>query len=357
MAGALAMAGLLPAGMASAASPLKRHVSAPAAPHDKRIPFTHRAPKHVPAHKGFKHFDPTRHAELPSSGSDVVTLPVAPAAVPRVRPAQVRAKGLPILLSAAPRAQHSAAAVKVAQRVRVTALGQKAARAAGVHGLLFTLQSVGDIRGGKVGLRVDDSSFRYAFGGDFAARLRLVQLPACALTTPKLAKCQVQTPVRTAPGSPLSAQVTVPGTATAAPRAAGSARSATASSGAMAVMAATSGTSGSSGDYSATSLSPAGTWSTSGNTGAFTYSYPITVPSAVGGAAPKVDLSYNSSSQDARTEGTNNQSSWLGDGWSSTENYIERTYKPCDDDSSSGAPKNDGDQCWAGQILTLSLNG
>ncbi|MFB8177644.1 polymorphic toxin-type HINT domain-containing protein [Streptomyces sp. NPDC055966] len=122
-------------------------------------------------------------------------------------------------------------------------------------------------------------------------------------------------------------------------------------------MAATSGASGSSGDYSATSLSPGGSWSTSGNTGSFTYSYPISVPAAIGGATPNVDLSYDSSTQDARTEGTNNQSSWLGDGWSSTENYVERTYKSCQDDSSSGAPKYDGDQCWAGQILTLSLNG
>ncbi|MDX3071939.1 RHS repeat-associated core domain-containing protein [Streptomyces sp. MI02-7b] len=122
-------------------------------------------------------------------------------------------------------------------------------------------------------------------------------------------------------------------------------------------MAATSDTSGSSGDYTATSLSPAGSWSTSGNTGAFTYSYPITVPASIGGVTPKVDLSYDSAGQDARTEGTNNQSSWLGDGWASSENYVERTYKSCDDDSSSGAPKNDGDRCWAGQILTLSLNG
>ncbi|MEU6407051.1 polymorphic toxin-type HINT domain-containing protein [Streptomyces sp. NPDC046985] len=122
-------------------------------------------------------------------------------------------------------------------------------------------------------------------------------------------------------------------------------------------MAATAGTSGSSGDYSATALAPGGSWSTSGNTGSFTYSYPIAVPPAIGGAAPQVGLSYSSASQDARTEGTNNQSSWLGDGWTSTENYVERTYKSCNDDSSSGAPKDDGDECWAGQILTLSLNG
>ncbi|MEU6070210.1 polymorphic toxin-type HINT domain-containing protein [Streptomyces sp. NPDC047082] len=332
-------------------------MSAPAVPHDKRIPFTRKTPKHVPARKAFKHFDPTAHTKLPAPGSATVTLPVVAASTRLTAKAtQVRAGNTPVLLSAAAGAQPPATAVTGSQRVRVTVLDQKAARAAGIHGVLFTLQRTSP-GGGKVALRVDGSSFRYAFGGDFASRLHLVQLPACALTTPKLAKCQAQTAVRTAPSTPLSAQVTIPGPSAVASGAVGSAHSATASPGVATVMAATSGTSGSSGDYSATSLSPGGSWSIAGNTGAFTYSYPISVPPAIGGAVPNVDLSYSSSTQDARTEGTNNQSSWLGDGWNSTENYVERTYKSCRDDSSSGAPKNDGDQCWAGQILTLSLNG
>ncbi|MGW5256488.1 RHS repeat domain-containing protein [Streptomyces sp. NPDC004012] len=286
-----------------------------------------------------------------------MTLPVAAASTRlSAKATEVRAGSMPVLLSAAAGSQPQPAAITGAQRVRVTMLDQKSARSAGVHGVLFTLQRTGP-SSGKVALRVDDSSFRYAFGGDFASRLHLVQLPACALTTPKLARCQVQTPVHTTPSAPLSAQVSVPGPSTMSAGTAVSSRPATAASSPMIVMAATAGTSGSSGDYSATSLSPGGSWSTSGSTGAFTYSYPIAVPSAIGGAAPNVDLSYSSSSQDARTEGTNNQSSWLGDGWTSTENYVERTYKSCQDDSSSGAPKDDGDDCWAGQILTLSLNG
>ncbi len=262
---------------------------------------------------------------------------------------------MPVLLSTAPSVQDRSAAVTATQRVRVTMLDQKSALAAGIHGALFTLQRTSP-GNGKIALQVDDSSFRYAFGGDFASRLHLVELPACVLTTPKLARCQVQTSVRTTPDAPLSGQVSVPG-ATHVKAGGTSGRHEVPASGTTVVMAATSGTSGSSGDYSATSLSPAGSWSTSANTGAFTYSYPITVPPAVGGASPSVTLSYDSSSQDARTEGTNNQSSWLGDGWSMADSYIERTYKPCSDDSSSGAPKGDGDECWAGQILTLSLNG
>src|SRR5206468_275720 len=96
-----------------------------------------------------------------------------------------------------------------------------------------------------------------------------------------------------------------------------SAHSAAAAGGVVA-LAATSGTSGSAGDYTATSLSSGGTWSVSGNTGAFTYKYPIAVPGAIGGSAPQLSLDYNSATQDARTEGTNNQSSWLGDGWSTS---------------------------------------
>ncbi|MFE2719241.1 polymorphic toxin-type HINT domain-containing protein [Streptomyces mirabilis] len=355
MAGALVV-GLLPAGVA-AATPAKPHVAAPAAPHNKRVPLARPWPKRSSSSKRFKHFDPSGHTKLPAPGSAVVTLPNAAASASlSARATQVRAGSLPVLLGAAAGPQPRSAAVTGSQRVRVTMLAQKSARAAGVHGVLFTLQRTSP-GSGKVALRVDDSSFRYAFGGDFASRLHLVQLPACALTTPKLARCQAQTAVRTVPGAPLSAQVAIPGPSVAASGAVGSAPSVTASSGAMVVLAATAGTSGSSGDYSATSLAPGGSWSTSGNTGAFTYSYPIAVPPTLGGAAPNVDLSYSSASQDARTEGTNNQSSWLGDGWSSTDSYVERTYKSCDDDSSSGAPKNDGDECWAGQILTLSLNG
>ncbi|MET7684320.1 polymorphic toxin-type HINT domain-containing protein [Streptomyces sp. NPDC005423] len=349
------LAGLLPAGIATAASPVKRHVSAPAAPRDKRIPFTRVTPKHRSSPKQFKHFDPTGHTKLPAPGSAVVTLPTAPTSV-SVKAPQVRAGATPVLLGAAAGAQPRPAAVVGSQRVRVTMLDQKTTRAAGVHGVLFTLQRTSP-GSGKVALRVDDSSFRYAFGGDFASRLHLVQMPQCALTTPKLTRCQTQTPVRTPRGEPLSAQVAVPGTSLTGAAAALAPRSATSAATATVVLAAAAGSSGSSGDYSATALSAGGTWSTSGNTGAFTYSYPISVPPAIGGTAPNVDLSYDSSSEDARTEGTNNQSSWLGDGWSSTENYVERTYKACADDSSSGAPKGDGDECWAGQILTLSLNG
>jgi RHS repeat-associated protein len=318
-------------------------VSLPARHSQKRVPLTRsRAARKAPAPKPFARFDPSGYTSLPEAASATVTMTKASpnaslsadGATAGSTGMRVRAGATPVFLSAVPGAAGPGA-------VRVTTVAQSTARAAGVHGMLFALRSMDGA--GSVGVDVDATTFRNAYGGDYASRLRLVRLPSCALTTPRVAECQVQTPLRMT-GSPLSVRVALPVPATSA--AAG-----------LTVLAATSSSDGSSGDYSATSLSAGGTWSVSGNTGAFTYNYPIAVPDAIGGPAPNIDLSYNSATQDARTDGTNNQSSWLGDGWSSTDSFVERTYKACTDVSSSGAPKQAGDECWAGQILTLSLNG
>ena len=58
-----------------------------------------------------------------------------------------------------------------------------------------------------------------------------------------------------------------------------------------------------------------GTWSAGGESGAFTYSYPVSVPPVPGGLEPKVALGYDSQSVDGLTSSTNNQASWVGDGW------------------------------------------
>lgn len=44
---------------------------------------------------------------------------------------------------------------------------------------------------------LDYASFAYADGGDYAARLHLVMLPRCALTTPHVANCRRQVALRT----------------------------------------------------------------------------------------------------------------------------------------------------------------
>ena len=117
------------------------------------------------------------------------------------------------------------------------------------------------------------------------------------------------------------------------------------------VLAATSAPSGDQGDYTATPLSAAGTWAA--QDGDFTYSYPVSVPPALGGAAPDVSLGYDSQSIDAETSGKNTQSSWIGDGWDYSPGFIERSYQPCSQDGIT----NSGDECWGGYNATLSLNG
>ncbi|MEU4243662.1 hypothetical protein [Actinoplanes sp. NPDC026619] len=293
--------------LTTSASAASRGGDFPDPPANKRVELTTTKTKRsVTALKAYTRFDPARHAALPKAQTATVA----------VTRSGTKA-GEAITLSGSER------------RVVVSTLDAKAAEKAGVRGVMFTLRGE---TAGQVGVKVDPATFRNAYGGDFGSRLRLVRLPGCALTTPELAACQTQTPVTDAARVSLAAGVPT-------------------------VLAAAATTGGPAGDYKATSLSPGGSWATSGNTGAFTYSYPIAVPAPIAGGAPGVSLNYNSAGQDARTQGTNNQSSWVGDGWSTTDNFVERTYKSCTEVKDSGAAEGSGDVCWAGQILTMSLNG
>ena len=99
-------------------------------------------------------------------------------------------------------------------QVRVAMASRQAAAAAGVSGVIFTV-SRADGQSAAAGLHVslDYRSFAYADGGDYAARLHLVELPACALTTPRVASCRAQTPLASADDvatDQLGANVTLP---------------------------------------------------------------------------------------------------------------------------------------------------
>ena len=379
--GVLALLAATLAGAPPAIAQPARHVQQPAIPKEQITQHTLAKPGRALTKPSYQRYNPQVDSTLPGAGSAVVRLPRAgteltspkgmSAAVSRVNPGAVRAGTLPVLVgpagvSAATRAVAGERAAVVAEpapsAVAVTLSSQRATLAAGVHGILFSVApATGATGAGAVDVSVDDSSFAAAYGGEYASRLRLVEVPACALTTPQKPACQKETPLSTVGGAPLTARVTLPSASatTAAARASvATAKGTMVSQGQMVVLAATSGSGGSSGTYAATSLTPAGTWSSGGNTGSFNYSYPITVPSAIGGPTPTVSLDYDSSAEDGYTEGTNDQSSWVGDGWdTSTDNYIERTYESCSQDSSTGAPQYDGDECWDGQVLTMSLNG
>ena len=68
-------------------------------------------------------------------------------------------------------------------------------------------------------------------------------------------------------------------------------------------------------------------------------------------------LNYDSSSVDGRVASTNNQFGMVGEGFSlSSDSFIERTYADCADDP-EGAITGKSDECWAGQVVTMSLEG
>lgn len=309
----------------------------------------------------------------PAAGSAAVTLPAAgtagtagPAAGtagsrPRAGhgPDAVQAGKLPVWVGRSAAGQ--------AARVAVTMAPHQAAAAAGVHGVIFTMRRSGPAAApARVHVSLSYAGFAAAYGGGYASRLRLVELPGCALTTPGVPSCRVQTPLPSATDprtAQIGAQVTLPpapaaGLAAArAPAASGQVTTAAyvtaAAAPAAVVLAATSTTSGSGGNYTATPLSEAGTWSAGGSSGAFTYSYPIQVPPVPGGLAPTVSLGYNSQAVDGLTSSTTNQASWIGDGWSYSPGFISRSYKPCSQTSAKT-----GDLCWSSSdTVTMSLGG
>ncbi|WP_329028313.1 polymorphic toxin-type HINT domain-containing protein [Streptomyces sp. NBC_00690] len=250
----------------------------------------------------------------------------------------VKATGLPLELDTRVKKGEKSATGTVQAEV----VSRKAAQGAGVDGVMFTLRAENTASEGTVRARVDYSTFADAYGGGYADRLTLVQLPPCALTTPSLIACRTPKPVA-AVNDTEQRTLTAPSLELAAK--------------APTVFAAVSTTDGSRGDYKATSLSASATWNTNLNTGDFSWSYNMPVPEVPGSLLPNVGLSYSSGSVDGRTANTNNQSSWAGDGFSMWPGFIERRYKPCADDGIEHANGKPGDLCWGYDNAFISFNG
>ena len=248
-----------------------------------------------------------------------------------------------------------------ASSAQIQILDHAASVRAGVNGVLFALSP----RSGSVlppvsELVLDYTGWASMSGADYGSRLHLVTMPPCALTTPSVARCQVQTPVESVnDGRSRTLTATSAGTAS-TPRSARRPQPLSLSGATTTVvLAAVAGSAGSNGTFSASSLGPSGTWSVSGASGAFNWSYPIAVPSAASGGdvAPSVSLSYDSAAVDGRVASTNNQPSWIGEGWDYSPGFIERTYRTCADDTSLPTASQTQDLCWAGQIVTMNLGG
>lgn len=270
----------------------------------------------------------------------------------RGKGAGVEPSGVPVTIT--PPAGSAAAA---SGKARVTVLDQKAARAAGVTGVVLTADADS---AGIADVSVDYSGFASAVGGGWSQRLGLVQLPACALTTPEKSECRTQRPLTSdndLAHQSVSAKVSIAesadGPAAQLMKAADGAAPATT---VLAVTAAAAGSAESpkgTGSYSATPLSESSSWEAGGSSGSFTWSYDFAMPPAAAGPQPPLSLSYDSGSVDGRTARSNNQGTSVGEGFGLTESYIERSYGSCDDDGHDDV----FDFCWKYDNARLVLNG
>ena len=240
--------------------------------------------------------------------------------------------------------------------VTVESLNRAATAAAGIDGIVLRVSRAGGLAAaGPARLTVDYRAFRWAYGGDWASRLSLWALPECALTSPEAPGCRGQklAAVNNTAAGTVSAVVDVG-------QLAGALAGGTAATGptGMLVMAAATAA-GAGGDYSATSLAPAATWSVAGNAGDFAWMYPLRMPPSLGGPTPQIELAYSSASVDGRMASTNNQASWIGEGFDWQPGNIERRYNGCADDMASGANNTakTGDLCWVTDNASLTLAG
>ena len=273
--------------------------------------------------------------------------PAAASATVAVSSSPVRVAGMPVTLSAAPGGSAAAGAASAAPvSVRAENLAHdKVVKLGSGAAMALVLRRTDDAKTSTgVRLTVDYSKFAQAFGGDYAGRLRLMRLPDGCAADPAGRGCVDGVPV-SAKNNPVA------GTLSAAVDVAGE----------PAVFAVVSLSSSSGGDYRATDLNDSAKWIAGSPGGSFSYSYPIELPPPPYGEAPKLALSYNSGTVDGRTAKSNNQPSWVGQGWNIDLPAIERHYKSCSDD---GYPSW-GDLCWASPysgdpaaaLYTITING
>ncbi|MEV8371308.1 RHS repeat-associated core domain-containing protein [Kribbella sp. NPDC056861] len=246
--------------------------------------------------------------------------------------ATARPGGLPVRVGAT-----AAAKAAVPSKLRVESIGRR-----GDAAVFRLLRTDGAKQASPVSIGVDYSSFQHAYGGDWNSRLQLVRLPECALTTPTLAACKgVPLATRNDASGQLSAEGSVASTG-----------------GLYAVQAAASGAAG---DFKTSSLSPSATWQAGGPSGDFNWSYPMDVPPGIGGPTVDLALEYSSGSVDGRTSATNNQPSWVGEGFEfAPGGSIERRYAGCGSESEKTGNNGKtltGDLCWATDNATVTLNG
>ncbi|MFI7366600.1 ricin-type beta-trefoil lectin domain protein [Streptomyces sp. NPDC050149] len=291
-----------------------------------------------------------------------------------------------------------AAALEGAWEVALASQGELADT--NIHGLVFTVTPPATATGDAV-VALDYTEFAELYGANWADRLQLVKYPECFLSTPEVEGCSEPTEVDTTNEvQPIESDVegdgimdgsrriaatldvadltsTVPPAAQAASQDGASTTthaayrtsaatpaiapqlSAATSGAGSSVFVATSAGGGAKGDFSATPLASAGSWTAGSSSGGFSYTYNLQAPAVPAGPAPSLAFGYNSQSADGRTSATNNQASWIGDGWEYNPGSITRTYRTCRDDLTDGNNANHktADMCWGSENATLTLGG
>ncbi|MEU3657941.1 RHS repeat-associated core domain-containing protein [Streptomyces sp. NPDC032161] len=283
-------------------------------------------------------------AAWPSPGTAEVTL-ARPGERKRLKPGGLPVEVMPAAVGKTPAATGD---------IVVEVLGREDTEAAGVDGVVLAIEG-----GGAAEVKVDYSAFQDAYGGGWASRLTLAELPACALTSPGKDECRPR-PLDGVRNNPEEGTVTARADLGSKPAARdkGELRAFSSAAPSSTMLAVSSKPSGPEGDFTATPLAPSASWEAGGPSGAFSWSYELQTPVVPGDLGPKLSLSYNSSSLDGRTAATNNQANNIGDGWGLEPGFIERRYKPCNADMTDGNNKaRNGDLCWGSDNAVLSLGG
>ncbi|WEH15704.1 polymorphic toxin-type HINT domain-containing protein [Streptomyces sp. VNUA24] len=324
---------------------------------------------------------PVSGTEPVDFGSGVSTGPASARTTATARQAGMTPAGsLPVSLGQAPDQAAPTGTWQVQLYDRAAAVSQ------GVDATVVKVQApaTGSV---PIAVKLDYAKFKNLYGADWASRLRFVQFPECYLTRPDDEACQeyeeletsndVQTQSITAtvdtaadgtvtPASARTASSGGPSIAQASYRTSATGVTPVAATGDTAVVGAVDSGGGAGGTFKATPLASSGKWSAGGSSGAFTWSYPLTVPAAPAGPAPNVEFSYNSQTVDGRTAVASPQSSWIGEGWDYDAGHIERRYRACQDDRKkmrSGTANNTAkkdktsDLCWVSHNAVMSLGG
>ncbi|HET9139145.1 MAG TPA: hypothetical protein VFO68_07255, partial [Actinophytocola sp.] len=274
----------------------------------------------------------------PAPASPLVTLPAPATAEVSLATEAHRAGSAPVSVAAG-------SAEVAGRRLGVAVLDQHTAERAAVSGFVFRLYGVDGAPFGKgplpVTVSVDYSGFAERFGGGYADRLRIVALPACALSAAPDAEC-----VRRVAAVPYRNERQ-------AARLVAEVGDLTALGSTEAIFAVTAGPDGEEGTYAATQLELSGDWQVTPGSGNFTYSYQVPLPAAPAGPTPQVELRYSSGAVDGLVSGRNTQSGQVGLGWGDFGNaFIERRYNSCRNDG-----QGTSDLCWKSDNATIALNG